>query len=60
MIQSIIEVIIEYGFQSVGWAVLKVVTLGRYQGFTQDDMLREGALGLATVLVAGYALYRWL
>lgn len=60
MIQSIIEVVIEYGFQTVGWAMLKVVTLGRYQGFTSDNMLREGALGLVTVLLAGYAIYQWL
>lgn len=60
MIQFIVEVIIEHGFQALGWAVLKVVTLGRYQGFTPDDMLREGALGLATVLAAGYAIYRWI
>jgi hypothetical protein len=60
MIQSIIEIIIEYGFQAVGWAVLKTVTLGRYQGFTSDDMLREGALGLVTVLAVGYGFYRWL
>lgn len=60
MIQSMIEVIIESGFQAVGWAVLKTVTLGQYQGFTPDDMLREGALGLATVMAACYAVYRWL
>ena len=59
MIQSIIQVIIESGFQAVGWAVLKIVTLGRYQGFTSDDMVGEGALGLATVLAVGYAIYRW-
>jgi hypothetical protein len=60
MIQSIIEVIVEYGFQAVGWAVLKAVTLGRYQGFTPDETLREGALGLATVMAVGYGIYRWL
>lgn len=59
MIQAIIEFIIEYAFQSVGWAVLTIVTLGRYRGFTPDDMLREGALGLATFLAVGYAIYRW-
>jgi hypothetical protein len=60
MIQSIIEITIEYGFQAVGWALLKTVTLGRYRGFTSDDMLREGALGLVTVLAVGYWFYRWL
>jgi len=60
MIQAIIEAIIEYGFQSVGWAVMKIVTLGRYRGFKSDDMLTEGALGVATVLAVGYATYRWV
>jgi len=60
MIQLIGEFIIENGFQALGWAVLKAVTLGRYQGFTPDDMLREGALGLGTVLAVGYSIYRWL
>ena len=60
MIQGIVEVIIEFGFQSVGWAVMKIVTVGRYQGFKPDDMLREGALGLATVLTVSYAIYRWV
>jgi len=58
--QWIVENVIEYGFQAVGWAVLKVVTLGRYQGFRADDLLPEGALGFATVLAVGYALYRWV
>ena len=60
MIQALVETIFEYGFQAVGWAVLKVATLGRYRGFTSDDMLREGALGLLTVVVIGYAIYRWV
>ena len=58
MIQGLIETIIENGFQAVGWAVLKLLTLGRYQGFESEDMLREGALGLATVLGVGYGIYR--
>ena len=59
MLQTVVEIIIEYGFQSVGWAVLKVVSLGRYKGFTSDDLLSEGALGFMTVLAVGYGIYRW-
>ena len=58
MIQALVETIFECGFQAVGWAVLKAATLGRYQGFASDDMLREGAPGLLTVVVIGYAIYR--
>lgn len=60
MLQAIIEGIIEFGFRTFGWAVLKVLTLGRYRGFEQKDLAREGAVGLATVLAIGYALYRWI
>ena len=60
MIQLLIEAIIENGFQAIGWIVLKVVTIGRYQGFEPKDMLREGGVGLATVLAAGFGLYRWV
>ena len=41
MIQALVETIFQYGFQAAGWAVLKVATLGRYPGFTSDDMLRD-------------------
>ena len=59
MLQAIIEVVFEYGFQAVGWAVLKVFTLGRYEGFRSEDMFREGAVGLGVVLTVGYGAYRW-
>jgi hypothetical protein len=59
MLQSLVEVIIESGLQAVGWAVLKVLTFGRYRGFQTEDMLREGALGLLTLGVAGYVAYRF-
>ena len=60
MIQGLIEIIIEGGLQAIGWVVLKVVTIGRYQCFEPKDMLREGAVGLATVLAVGFGLYRWV
>ena len=47
MIQGLIEVVIEFGFQAVGWLFLKVVTLGRYSGFRPDDQWREARVDLA-------------
>ena len=58
MLQSIVEAIIEGGLQAVGWVVLETITLGRYQGLRPQDALREGAVGLAALAVAGYCLYR--
>jgi len=60
LIQSVIQIAIENGFQAIGWAVLKVLSFGRYQGYKPDDMLSEGALGFGTVLLVGYAIYRWI
>lgn len=60
LMQWFIEVIVEQGFQTVGWAVLKVVTFGRYQGYTEEDRLPEGALGFAVVLAVAYGIYRWI
>ena len=60
MLQAIIEGIIEVGFRTLGWGVLKLITLGRYRGFEANDLAREGAVGLATVLAVGYGLYRWI
>ena len=58
MLQSLVETIIEYGVQAVGWAVLKGITFGRYRGFQPKDILREGAVGLAAVAAVGYGIYR--
>jgi hypothetical protein len=60
MLQSLIETIIESGLQAIGWAVLKVVTFGRYRGFQPEDMVREGAVGLAALAAVGYGLFRLL
>jgi hypothetical protein len=58
MLQGIVEILIEGGLRTVGWAALKIVTLGRYRGFQSDDLVVEGAVGLATLLAIGYAIYR--
>lgn len=59
MIQAVIETIFDVGFQGIGWAVLKGITFGRYQGFQPEDILIEGTLGFATVALACYGVY-WL
>lgn len=59
MLQHLIETIIENSIQAIGWCVLKVVTFGRYRGFESEDMLREGAAGLATLAILGGTIYRW-
>ena len=38
----------------VGYAVLRIVTLGRYAGGTSSDHLREGALGLVLIALVTY------
>lgn len=58
MIQAVIETIFDVGFQGIGWAVLKGVTFGRYQGFQPEDILIEGTLGFATIALAWYGVYR--
>ena len=45
--------------RGVGWAVLKVVTLGRYRGFRDGDVLVEGSLGLVTIAACCFLVYRW-
>lgn len=58
--QWFIEEVVEHGFQAIGWGVLKVVTFGRYQGYTLEDRLPEGALGFGVVLAVAYGIYRWV
>jgi len=45
--------------RGVGWAVLKVVTLVRYRGFRDGDVLVEGSLGLVTIAASCFLVYRW-
>lgn len=58
MLQLIIEAVIDTGLRAIGWAVLKVVTFGRYTGFRPEDTLREGSVGLATIAAVCYGAYR--
>ena len=60
MLEFVLEVVIGSSLQAIGWAVLKVVTFGRYRGFQPEDIALEGCLGFATVAVVGYGAYRWV
>jgi hypothetical protein len=59
MLEFFFEVVIRSVLQASGWAVLKVVTFGRYRGFQNEDIILEGSLGFAAVAVVGYGAYRW-
>ena len=48
------QILIEELVRWVGYAVLRVVTLGRYTGGTSSDHLLEGALGLALIALITY------
>ena len=51
------EVVIEELIRWVGYAVLRIATLGRYAGGTSSDHLREGALGLVLIALVTYVVY---
>lgn len=57
--QTIVEGIIEFVPRVTGWAVLKLLTLGRYRGFGSDDLLLEGGVGIATIALLIAAWYFW-
>lgn len=50
MMQALIEELVRW----IGYAVLRLVTLGRYAGGTSNDHLLEGALGLALIALVTY------
>lgn len=49
--------ILEVVPRTIGWAVLKVATLGRYRGFRQHDLLLEGGVGLLAIAGACWLAY---
>ena len=51
--QTIIEEVIRW----LGYAALRVVTLGRYRGGREDDRLPEGALGFGVIVVVASVIY---
>lgn len=60
MVQTIAEFVFDVGLQAIGWAVLKGISFGRYQGFQPEDILIEGLVGFATVAGACYGIYHLL
>jgi hypothetical protein len=60
MLQAIVEAVIEEVPRAIGWAVLKAVTVGRYRSLRDKDLVLEGAVGLAVIVllcVAGYTMW---
>lgn len=49
--------LIEEAIRWIGYAVLRVVTFGRYRGGTEADRLPEGAVGLAAIALIAYVGY---
>jgi hypothetical protein len=60
MIDGLAEGLLEIVPRAIGWAVLKVVTLGRYRGFQKEDLLLEGGVGLLAIAGATWLAYRLL
>ncbi len=57
MMEAIVEGFVEFIPQSIGWAVLKVLSRGIYRGFRQEDARVEGAVGL--LVLAALTLAAW-
>lgn len=56
---EIVGGVLESVIRGLGWAILKIVTVGRYKSAGASAELFEGTLGL--LIVAGFgALYYWL
>ena len=54
----LMEAVLEGGIQVVGWAILKIVTLGRYKMRGESDLDFQGIVGFAAIVLAGYLTYR--
>jgi hypothetical protein len=60
MLEFLASVIIDTGLQTVGWGVIKVLSLGRYRGFQPENVALEATVGFITLCAAGYGAYRLL
>ena len=49
--------IVEELVRLVGYAILRVVSLGRYEGSAHTDRLSEGAVGLGVIVGFAYLIY---
>lgn len=59
LIEVVMEGVVEFIPRAIGWACLKLLTLGRYRGFRQEDLLVEGGLGLAVIAGLCVIGYLW-
>jgi hypothetical protein len=59
MVQAIVQEVIAFVPRAIGWAFLKLVTLGRYRGFRDDDLLLEGGVGVGLIAGLCFLGYRF-
>lgn len=59
MVETLIELTIYEGPRYFGWALLKLVTLGRYKS-DPTNFLIEGFVGFASIVAAIWLVIRWL
>jgi hypothetical protein len=60
MLQAVVEGVIYEAPRLIGWAVMKAVTMGRYCGLRDADMVVEGAVGLGVIgllCAVGYTMW---
>ena len=58
--QEIVEGLVENVIRGLGWASLKIMTIGRYKSAGDSSAhLFEGALGLVIVACVCVAAYVW-
>jgi hypothetical protein len=59
LIDWVMQSVVEFIPRAIGWACLKLLTLGRYRGFRQEDLLLEGGFGLAVIAALCITGYLW-
>jgi hypothetical protein len=60
MLQFLAELAIYEVPRGFGWAILKLVTLGRYRGSHPADCVTEGVVGLAGLAGLAWLTLVWL
>ena len=53
--QDFIETVI----QGIGWALLKLLSVGIYKSTGSHARLFEGTIGLLAIAVVSWAIYEW-
>ena len=59
LVETLAEVTIYEVPRICGWALLKLVTLGRYKS-DPTNVLIEGLVGFASIVAASWLVIRWL